>query len=81
MSVLEPLANNLWLIEGPVVRAYGFPFPTRMAVLRLPDGRLWVWSPVRLNDEIQEVVRSLGEPRSARSANSRRRAKPSSSAT
>jgi hypothetical protein len=62
VSVLEPLAENLWLVEGPVVRAYGFPFPTRMAVARLPGGGLWVWSPVRLNDEVQRAVRSLGTP-------------------
>jgi hypothetical protein len=63
MADLLPVADNIWLIDGPVVRAYGFPFPTRMAVVRLPDGGLWLWSPVRLTTEIQEAIRSLGEPR------------------
>jgi hypothetical protein len=65
MAILRPVADNLWLIDGPVVRAYGFPFPTRMAVARLVCGELWVWSPVRLNEEIQRAIRSLGEPRYA----------------
>lgn len=65
MTLLQPVGDGLWLIDGPVVRAYGFPFPTRMAVARLHDGGLWLWSPVRLNEEIQEAIRSLGEPRYA----------------
>ncbi len=62
MSVLKPVADDLWLIDGPVVHAYGVPFPTRMAVARLAGGGLWVWSPVRLSDDVQEAIRSLGVP-------------------
>ena len=62
MTLLQPVSDSLWLIDGPVVRAYGFPFPTRMAIARLSGGGLWLWSPVRLNKGIQEAIRSLGEP-------------------
>lgn len=32
-TILEPVGKDLWTIDGRVVRAYGFPFPTRMVVL------------------------------------------------
>jgi hypothetical protein len=65
MSVLEPVGKDLWIVDGPVVRAYGFPFPTRMAVVRLSDGGLWLWSPIRLDERLRRAISSLGEPRYA----------------
>ena len=62
MTLLQPVGDSLWLIDGPVVRAYGVPFPTRMAVARLSGGGLWLWSPVRLTEEVQQGIRSLGDP-------------------
>lgn len=62
MTLLQPVGDSLWLIEGPVVRAYGVPFPTRMAVARLSGGGLWLWFPVRLTEEVQQGIRSLGCP-------------------
>jgi hypothetical protein len=34
-----------------------------MAVVRLDDGGLWVWSPIALDDEIEKAVRALGPVR------------------
>jgi hypothetical protein len=62
MTLLQPVGDSLWLIDGPVVRAYGFPFPTRMAVARLSGGGLWLWSPVRLTEDVQLAIQSLGDP-------------------
>ncbi|MBO0763206.1 MAG: hypothetical protein J2P50_01235 [Hyphomicrobiaceae bacterium] len=62
MTLLQPMSDDLWLIDGPLVRAYGFPFQTRMAVARLRGGELWLWSPVRLTEEVQQGIRSLGDP-------------------
>lgn len=49
IQVLKPVADEVWLIDGPVVHmAYGpvrLPFPTRAVVVRLPSGELWVHSP------------------------------------
>ena len=46
-SMLRSIAEGLWLAEGPVVRFMRlFPYPTRMAVVRLHAGGLWVWSPI-----------------------------------
>ena len=49
MSRLEQVDGDLWVAEGEIVSFYGFPYPTRAAIARLADGRLWVWSPVRLD--------------------------------
>ena len=56
MTVLEPVGKDLWTIDGPVVHAYGFPFPTRMAVVRLSDGGLWLWSPIRLDEPVRRAI-------------------------
>ena len=57
-----PFGSNLWLVDGPAVTgAAGFHFPTRMAVLRLPEtGGLWVWSPVELTQPIRSAIDALG---------------------
>lgn len=64
MARLTPHATDLWLAEGPVVRFLGvFPYPTRMAVVRLRDGALWLWSPVAWNEELAEELEALGRVR------------------
>jgi len=35
---------------------FGFPYPTRMAVVKLGDGTAWVWSPIALTDELAYEV-------------------------
>ena len=39
---------------------HGFAYPTRMAVIRLSDGSLFVWSPVALSDSLCASVDALG---------------------
>lgn len=61
---LRALSDDLWLAKGPAVTgAGGFRFPTRMAVLRLRDGGLWLWSPVALNAGLRAAVDALGPVR------------------
>jgi hypothetical protein len=60
MSALDPFGPDIWLVEGPVVSFYGFPFPTRMMVIRLTDGGLFVWSPIALTAELKAAVDALG---------------------
>jgi len=60
MSRLESIDGALWVAEGGIVSFYGFPYPTRAAIVRLDDGRLWVWSPVRLDAELRAEVDRLG---------------------
>ena len=38
---------------------YGFPYPTSSVVIRIPSGRLWVWSPVPLDEGLRTAVRQM----------------------
>lgn len=59
--MLTPLAENIWLADGPVVTAaLGFHYPTRMAVIRLADGSLFVWSPVALSEDLRAAIDVTG---------------------
>lgn len=60
---LKQFGINIWICEGSKVNFYGFPFTTRMTVVRLPDGKLWIHSPEQLNDELQDELSALGEVR------------------
>ncbi len=62
MSELQTIDDDIWMVEGPNVSFYGFPYPTRMVIVRL-DGGLWVWSPIELDEELEATVRGLGEVR------------------
>ena len=61
--MLEEIGPSLYVADGPVVSFYGFPYPTRMAVVRLSDGSAWVWSPVALSDELSNSVEAIGPVR------------------
>ena len=61
--MLEEIGPSLYAADGPVVSFYGFPYPTRMAVVRLSDGSAWVWSPVALSDDLFNSVDAIGQVR------------------
>ena len=51
----------MWLAEGELVSFYGFAYPTRSVIVRLADGGLWVWSPVKLDADLRAEVDLLGD--------------------
>ncbi len=61
--MLQEFGPSVFAAEGPVLSLFGFPYPTRMAVARLSDGGLWVWSPVALTRELANGVESIGPVR------------------
>jgi len=61
--MLEPFGPSLYVADGPMVSFAGFPYPTRMAVARLSDGSVWVWSPIALTPELADEVQSIGAVR------------------
>lgn len=60
--MLEEFAPDLYVADGPDVPFFGIPYPTRMAIVRLAGGALWVWSPIRLTPELETAVEALGTP-------------------
>jgi len=61
--MLQEFGPSLFSAEGPTVSFFGFPYPTRMAVARLSDGSVWVWSPVAVTRELEKEVQSIGPVR------------------
>jgi hypothetical protein len=59
-SALIELAENVFLEESRV-RFYGFRIQTRMTVVRLSGGRLFVHSPTFLGDSTRQELDGLGE--------------------
>ena len=45
-SILPAFAESVYVIDGPNVRDMGIWFTTRMTVVRLSNGSVWVSSPV-----------------------------------
>jgi len=58
--VLQEFGHSLYVADGPTVSFFGFPYPTRMALARLRDGSVWVWSPIALTPELERAVDALG---------------------
>ena len=62
-NVLEQIGDEIWIVEGEPVSFYGFPYPTRMAIVRLSNGDLWVWSPTGLTEGLTADLGTLGPVR------------------
>jgi len=58
--MLHSIADEIWITDGPDVSFHGFPYPTRMVIVRLSDSSLWVWSPIELSEELRTELASLG---------------------
>jgi hypothetical protein len=63
MAKGEEFAHDLWVVEGPNVRDFGVTFTTRMVIVRLSDGALWVDSPVSVSPDVLQRVTALGPVR------------------
>ncbi len=61
--MLEQFGPSLYVADGPSVSFFGFPYPTRMAVARLADGSVWVWSPIALTPALADAVNDVGPVR------------------
>jgi len=62
--MLRQLDDALWIAEQPL-RFYGVELGTRMSVVRLRDGGLFLHSPIRLEPGLRDALARLGTPRAA----------------
>jgi uncharacterized protein DUF4336 len=68
LNTLKAVGPGLWVVDGPLIpfgpRPLIMPFPTRMTVIRLGDGELFIHSPTPLSPELAaELEREAGYPR------------------
>ncbi|MDN5785500.1 DUF4336 domain-containing protein [Pseudorhodobacter sp.] len=60
----KPVAPDVWVADGPEIRMRYLggtvPFPTRMTILRLPGGGLWLHSPTEPTEALFDAVARLG---------------------
>ena len=54
--MLREFGPGIWITDGPVVSFFGFPYPTRMAVIKLSSGGLFVWSPIALSPALKREI-------------------------
>lgn len=67
LNVPKPFGTDTWIVDGPEIRMdYGpfrLPFPTRMVVVRLASGGLWVHSPIAPDKALFDAIDVLGTVR------------------
>jgi hypothetical protein len=67
IDTLKPVAASIWIVDGSIIRfgagPFRAPFTTRMTVIRLNDGGLWVHSPVDAGEALFAAVEALGPVR------------------
>ncbi len=60
LDTLKPLADDIWIVDGPEISFYGLPFSTRMTVIRLSDGGMMLHSPTKLVPALRAGIEKLG---------------------
>ncbi|MFK8033669.1 MAG: DUF4336 domain-containing protein [Hyphomicrobiales bacterium] len=58
--MLNELAENIWISKWADVDVFGFRYPTRMAVIKLQNGDLFIWSPIAFTSDLGSEVNTLG---------------------
>ncbi|WP_041535941.1 DUF4336 domain-containing protein [Parvibaculum lavamentivorans] len=62
--MLKPFGDDIWIADSAdTVEVAGFRYPTRMAIVKLADGGLFIWSPMSLTGELRAEVEALGPVR------------------
>lgn len=63
VNCLKPVDQNIWVVDGPTIHFKNIPFSTRMTIMRLESGELFVHSPTVLTPELKAAVDALGPVR------------------
>ncbi len=57
---LRPVGEDIWIADGPAIPAFGVPIPVRMTAVRLPDGGMWLHSPIEAKPALVRQVQEQG---------------------
>ncbi len=63
LNTLKSVGDRIWVVDGPSIRFYGVPFSTRMTVVRLQNGDVWLHSPTKICDALKAEITALGPVR------------------
>jgi hypothetical protein len=66
LNTLKAIADDIWIVDGPAIRFgafIGMNFPTRMTVVRLGGGALFIHSPTPLTPALRSEIAKIGMPR------------------
>jgi hypothetical protein len=63
LAMLKQFGHEVWTADGTDVVIVGFHYPTRMAVMRLSDRCLFIWSPIQLTETLRAEVDAFGQVR------------------
>ena len=67
LNTLKPVADDVWIVDGPVIRFgvgwFKAPFSTRATIIRLAGGNLFVHSPTPIMPELKAAIAGIGTPR------------------
>ncbi|MBR1123018.1 DUF4336 domain-containing protein [Bradyrhizobium lablabi] len=67
LNTLKPVARDVWIIDGPVIRFgvgwFKAPFSTRATIIRLAGENLFVHSPTPIVPELKSAIAAIGTPR------------------
>jgi hypothetical protein len=63
MEKIHAFAKDIWLVDGPIVRDMGVLFTTRMTIVKLSNGSIWISSPVSVSFATMQWISNLGDVR------------------
>jgi len=65
INVAKKIDENIWIFDGGSISMDMYcckiPFSTRMTVIKLDNGGLWVHSPIKINEEVIKQISKLGD--------------------
>lgn len=60
LNTLKPIGQDIWIVDGPDIRFFGLPFSTRMTVIRLKNGEIFLHSPTKITKDLHQDIAALG---------------------
>ena len=67
LNALKPFGSDIWIVDGAPIGFHYFgitlPVPTRMTIVRLSGGDIWVHSPTAWNHDLASAIERLGPVR------------------
>lgn len=53
---LKEYDNNIWVVDGGIIRLFNIPFPTRMTIIKLNNNDLFSHSPIHLTKILKKKL-------------------------